>query len=251
MFDLDAKPNYLLTYQNPKIVKGEKNGVFTAVMHFAPYTLSGANVCPHATAGCAAACLNTAGRGGIGLDDNGLNAIQVARIQHTRFFRRDKASFLKMLKHEIDLHIRRAKKHGMTPAIRLNGTSDLPWENVKFFDHANVFDAYPNVQFYDYTKIPVNKRNLHISNYHLTFSLAESNRSEAIKAIREGINVAAVIRCGRNKPLPATLSFGGSFRKVIDGDKTDVRFADAKGCIIGLRAKGKARFDTTGFVLDV
>lgn len=251
MYDLDATPNYLLTYGNPKIAKGEKHGVFTAVMHFAPYTLSGANVCSHATAGCAAACLNTAGRGGIGLDGNGMNAIQVARIRRTRFFRRDRQAFMSMLRREIDAHVKRARRHGMAPAIRLNGTSDLPWENVKFFDYPNIFAAYPDVQFYDYTKIPVSKRNLQIPNYHLTFSLAESNRSDAIDAIRAGLNVAAVIRCPRSGDLPATVSFGGSFRRVIDGDLTDARFTDTAGCIVGLRAKGRARYDTSGFVLDV
>lgn len=70
---LDKTPRYLLTRDNPKTVKGRKDNIMTAIMHLAPHTLSGANVCAHATAGCAAACLNTAGRGGINLDANGLN----------------------------------------------------------------------------------------------------------------------------------------------------------------------------------
>ena len=201
---LNNTPLYLLTRDNPKTVKGRKDGIMTAIMHLAPASLSGANVCAHATDGCAAACLNTAGRGGIGLDANGLNAIQIARIQRTRFFRRDRDAFLTMLRREIDTFLRYVRRHGFTPAIRLNGTSDLPWENIRFFDHDNVFTAYPDVQFYDYTKYPVRLRKIDIPNYHLTFSLAESNRVNAIAAIRAGVNVAAVLRVGRNDPMPRT-----------------------------------------------
>lgn len=251
MHDLDANPRYLLTRENPKTVKGRKDGIMTAIMHLAPHTLSGANVCAHATAGCAAACLNTAGRGGIGLDSDGLNTIQVARIRRTRFFKRDRHAFLTMLRREVDTFLRYARRHGFTPAIRLNGTSDLPWERIRFFGHANIFAAYPDVQFYDYTKYPVRMRNTSIPNYHLTFSLAESNRANAVAAIRAGVNVAAVLRVPRNAPMPRVLSFGGSFRRVVDGDVTDARFTDTAGCIVGLRAKGRARYDTSGFVLDV
>ena len=38
---------------------------------------------------------------------------------------------------------------------------------------------------------------------------------------------------------------------VINGDKTDMRFKDPVGVIVGLKAKGKARKDTSGFVIDV
>lgn len=249
---LDASPNYLLTRDgNPKTVKGNKLGYLTAILHLAPYTVSGANVCAHATAGCAAACLNTAGRGGIGLDSNGLNAIQIARIQRTRLLRRDRAEFMRRLRDEIHAHIRYATARGFVPVFRLNGTSDLPWERMEFNGHANVFAAYPDVQFYDYTKFPVHLRDTSIPNYHLTFSLAESNRERAVAAIRAGINVAAVMRVPRRGILPATVSFGGSFRRVIDGDDTDLRFLDAPGSIVGLRAKGRAIHDVSGFVLDV
>jgi len=249
---LDDSPRYLLTRDgNPKTVKGNKRGYLTAILHLAPASVSGSNVCAHATDGCRAACLNTAGRGGIGLDANGLNAIQIARIQRTRLLRRDRAEFMRRLQREINAHIRYATGKGMVPVFRLNGTSDLPWENMKFNGHANVFAAYPDTQFYDYTKYPVRLRNVTIPNYHLTFSLAESNRANAIAAIRAGVNVAAVLRVGKGKPTPRTLSFGGSFRRVVDGDDTDLRFLDGTGSIVALRAKGRARYDRSGFVLDV
>lgn len=155
-----------------------------------------------------------------------------------------------MLRQEVDTFLLYARRHGFTPAIRLNGTSDLPWENIRFFDHENIFAAYPDVQFYDYTKYPIRLRNVNIPNYHLTFSLAESNRANAVAAIRAGVNVAAVLRVPRNAPMPRVLSFGGSWRKVIDGDATDARFTDLDNCIVGLRAKGRARYDTSGFVID-
>jgi hypothetical protein len=250
-YDLDRKPTYLLTIDgNPKVAKGEKLGYYTAILHLAPHKLSGFNVCASATKGCIASCLNTAGRGGIGIDANGYNAIQIARIRRTRFFKRDRAGFMDMLRKEIDAHIRRATAKGFLPAFRLNGTSDLPWERLKFHGHRNVFEAYPDVQFYDYTKIPVAKRDLTIPNYHLTFSLAESNRRDAIAALNAGLNVAAVVRVRKSQPIPSPINLGG-YRAVIDGDETDVRFSDAAGRVIGLRAKGKAKKDTTGFVLDV
>ena len=252
MYNLDEKPNYLLTVDGqPKTSKGEKRGYLTAVMHFAPHKLSGFNVCAHATVGCAAACLNTAGRGGINLDENGLNTIQAARIRRTRYFKRDKSGFMDMLKKEIDAHIRKAKRKNLVPVFRLNGTSDLPWERVRFHGHKNVFTAYPDMQFYDYTKIPVAKRDLTIPNYHLTFSLAESNRQDAIDAINAGINVAAVVRVKKSAPIPSPFNFGGRYRAVVNGDETDLRFTDAPGAVVGLRAKGKAKTDTSGFVVDL
>lgn len=240
------KPNYLLTRDNPKVVKSKKQGIFSAVMMLAPATLSGANTCAHSTAGCAAACLNTAGRGGIGLDSDGLNTIQIARIRRTTYLRKNRELFNEMLNREITTFVRYAERNGFTPAIRLNGTSDLPFENLKFCGSKNIFEKFPHVQFYDYTKYPVEKRNLDIPNYHLTFSLADGNRQNAIDAIRAGINVAVVFR----DEIPATYSLGGKFWRVIDGDKTDARFTDPSGCIVGLRAKGKAKKDTSGFVID-
>jgi len=250
-YNLDLLPNYLLTIDgNPKVDKGQKIGYYTAVMHFAPAELSGHNVCSASTAGCRLSCLNTAGRGGIGMDSDGLNAIQAARIRRTRLFYRDRAGFMDMLKKEIDLHIKRAERKGMIPAFRLNGTSDLRWEIYKFHGHKNVFAAYPEITFYDYTKVPVRLRDLSIPNYHLTFSLAESNRRHAIDALNAGLNVAAVVRVPKGQPMCSPLNVGG-FRSVIDGDETDVRFSDRAGCIVGLRAKGRAKKDTTGFVLDI
>jgi hypothetical protein len=258
-FDLDAMPGSLLTRGNPKVAKGEAHGVLTAIMHLAPERVSGRNVCPHATAGCAAACLNTAGRGGIGLDADGLNSIQAARIQRTRWFHRDRAGFLCALVSEIAAHERYAIRHGLRPAVRLNGTSDLPWERFPVERdgtvYPHVFAAFPSITFYDYTKWPARLRPLvrDIPNYSLTFSLADGEKSEreAAAAIDAGINVAAVFAVKRGADLPAVHMIGATIAPVIDGDSTDLRFLDphgTRGVIVGLRAKGRAIHDRTGFV---
>jgi len=246
MYDLDLAPKSLLTTGNPKTAKGEKIGYLTAILHLAPASLSGRNVCSHATAGCRAACLNTAGRGGIALDADGLNVIQVARIRRTRYFTRNREAFMADLAREIGNHVARARAHGLKPAVRLNGTSDLPWENIRAREFANVFAAFPDVMFYDYTKVPVRIRHraLDVDNYRLTFSLAEDNDMNAMHALAAGLNVAAVFAVKRGQDLPAT--YWGY--PVIDGDLSDLRFTDPSGVIVGLRAKGRAISDTSGFV---
>lgn len=249
----------LLTVGNPKIAKGTAYGYLTAVLHLAPGNLSGYQVCPKATEGCLAACLNTAGRGGLMAGVSRLthadvaagkvNAIQAARIRKTRWYFEDRAGFMAALVADIRKLYRLAASLGLKPAIRPNGTSDIPWERVALtladngqrFD--NVMAVFPGVQFYDYTKRP-NRRDLP-ANYSLTFSLAEDNEADAARAFAAGMNVAAVFR-----DVPQAFYFtGGNLRgRVIDGDAHDLRFLDPKGVIVGLKAKGNAKRDTSGFV---
>jgi hypothetical protein len=239
---------------NPKVDKGEAVGVATYILHLAPWRLSGYNVCPCASTGCAGGCLNVSGRGGIP-DGSGcvtvthmlerkrftltvkLNNIQRARIKRTRRFFEDRASFLRDLVRDIEKGVRNARRDGMVPAFRLNGTSDLRWEVYPVErdgqSFANIFEAFPDVQFYDYTKIP-NRRNIP-ANYHLTFSLSESNDAQALQAIRAGLSVAVPMWAKKGEALPDTW---GGFR-AIDGDVTDVRFRDPRGVIVALRAKGR------------
>lgn len=258
-YNLDTAPLSLLTTGNPKTAKGEKHGYLTAILHLAPHKLSGRNVCSHASVGCAAACLNTAGRGGMALDENGLNLIQVARIRRTRYFTRDRENFMIDLANEIAAHVLRAIRHGLKPCVRLNGTSDIPWENVKVGAHSSIFAMFPDVQFYDYTKMPIRlrKRALKVSNYHLTFSLSESNDLVAISAMLEGVNVAVAMNVKRSGALPPTFSItnghpeGTIHAPVIDGDATDLRFLDKSGSFVGLRAKGRGKQDESGFVRNV
>lgn len=216
-----------------KTRKGEKFGVMTGIMYLAPHKLSGINVCPMAElAGCISACLNTAGRGR-------LNNVQAARVRKTQFFHEDKEAFLNLLRKDIRRIIRKAKREGMTPMFRLNGTSDIRWE----VEAPEIFEEFSEYQFYDYTKIP-NRRNLP-KNYHLTFSYSgadERYRKLYEKAVDHGMNVAVVFR----KDLPE--KFLGL--PVIDGDESDVRPFDPKPSIVGLVAKADAKADQSGFVVD-
>lgn len=229
---------------NPKVAKNGKIGVYTAPMHLSPAKLSGYEVCPMATAGCRAACLHTAGNPAY------MKGKAKARNNRTTAYFEVRNEFMVVLAAEIERHINRAKREYMAPAVRLNATSDIPWEKVSFTidgtTYKNVMEAFPNCEFYDYTKRH-NRKNLP-ANYSLTFSLAEDNDTKAREALTNGINVAAVFDTKRNRDLPATFNLDGVNVSVIDGDKHDFRPADPKGVIVGLRAKGDAIGDTSGFV---
>jgi len=228
----------LLNSGNAKTRKGEKKGWTTFGIHLAPASLSGFNVCDSSSAGCRAACLNTAG---MGIYSN----VQRARIAKTKLFFKDKPLFMSMLWKEIAAGIKKAAKKGTKPCFRLNLTSDLPWEKIRF-DGQSVMDAFPNVQFYDYCKSPERMTKFingeMPTNYHLTFSRSETNGDVALAMLKSGGNVAMVFR----KSLPA--SYYG--HEVINGDETDLRFLDGSGKVIGLKEKGLAKKDATGFVLE-
>ncbi len=218
----------LLSLANLKTRKGEKHGWLTGIVHLAPANLSGRNVCPMASAGCKAACLNTAGFGFY-------PAVQKARVAKTRLFFSDRTAFLAILAGEIATWQLAAKARGMRLAIRLNGTSDISWER---FD---IIQRFPDVTFYDYTKIPNRVLTNVLPNYSLTFSRSESNGEQAKLLSSLGHNVAVVF----SKTLPKT--YWG--KRVICGDETDLRFKDPKGVIVGLTAKGRGQTDKSGFVV--
>jgi hypothetical protein len=230
----------LFTTGNPKIMKGQKKGYLSFVLHLAPANLSGKEVCPKRTAGCTAACLNTAGRGGIFKKGETTNVIQQARIRRTKFFFENRREFLNQLTVDIIKAKTMAEKKGLIPVFRLNGTSDLSWEKYEVANGKNIFQMFPDVQFYDYTKV-LGRKTSHIPNYHLTFSNADGNINDVLAAKQAGLNVAVVFR----KNLPET--YLG--RKVINGDETDLRFLDDKNVIVGLKAKGRAKKDVSGFVV--
>ena len=218
------------------------------IFWLAPADLAGAgNMCPHATPGCRAACLNTAGRGGM-FKDGGTNSIQEARKRKTLEYVHGRQAFLAQLHAEIAALVRKASKRGLIPCVRLNGTSDILWEHVKIEDKS-MMQWFPSVQFYDYTKFPRRKHGL--PNYHLTFSLAENNDAKACVALNNGVNVAVAMFVRKGEAMPKYFSIGGVDWPVLDGDETDLRFLDKPGHIVGLRAKGRAKRDTTGFVRHV
>lgn len=223
----------VMTFGNTKTIKGLALRVLTAIFHLAPSRISGYQVCPMASIGCAAACLYTSGRGKFG-------KTKAARIRKTRQFFEDRDALLDLIVKDIRAVIRKANREGLIPAFRLNGTSDIRWEYVAVQGYKNLMEMFPTVQFYDYTAIP-NRRDLP-PNYHLTFSRKEDNEHHALNELYAGFNVAVVFR----HRLPETWH---GFR-VIDGTEHDVRFLDPENVVVGLLAKADAIHDTSGFVVD-
>jgi len=220
----------LLSTANTKTMKGEKYGYKTYILHLAPSLISGFQTCPKASAGCAAACLNKAGMGAF-------SNVQQARINRTKMFFQDRVTFMNQLVKEIKSAKKKADKEGLKLLVRPNGTSDIAFEKIRVGDYRNIFEMFPDVQFYDYTKIA--GRTVP-DNYHLTFSKSESNDRDVSAAIRNGLNVAVVF-----DKLPET--YLGL--PVVSGDDTDIRVNDPRGVVVGLKAKGPAKRDLSGFVV--
>ena len=255
-------PNYsLLSQGSTKINKSNtiQDEYFSRILYLAPDDLADGKrtVCPYAKiAKCNEACLNTAGLGGV------YSSIQKARIRKTLMFLNDRTEFMKLLIKDIGKFLKECEDLGKKPALRLNGTSDIQWENIYIgnmeqysidttnlevfdkkqlnLDCQNIFELFPQIQFYDYTKIPTRKVS-HIANYHLTWSYSQANDKYASLFDKVPYNKAVVFF----DALPSM--FKGL--KVINGDKHDMRFLDKTNSVVGLLAKGKAKQDDTGFVI--
>jgi len=238
---------------NPKVAKNGKVDVLTAPLHLAPFNLSGFQVCPQASQGCAAACLHTAGNPAY------MAQKEASRITKTQAYFKDRDAFMAVLVFEIAALVRKAEKLGMEPGVRLNATSDLPWESRRVHIDGVNYDLmryFSDVQFYDYTK--VTKRAIAWasgdmpSNYHLTFSRTEDNDDDVKRVLEAGGNVTVVMTRSLYKVLATggnAMGHWGRSVPVIDGDAHDYRPADPVGCIVALKAKGDAKADTSGFVL--
>ena len=223
---------------NPKTDKNQSveglENIVVLHLNLAPADLSGYNVCPMASQGCKSACLHTAGNPVFQAQkDKG-------RINRARFYMQDRGKFITQLTRELVNFVKWCDKNKKIGVVRLNTTSDISWENY------NLFEKFPMLQFYDYTKIQ--KRALKFArgeyppNYHLTYSLNEDNYDRAVEVLNEGGNIAVVFR----KDLPDT--FMG--KKVVNGDLHDLRYLDPKNVVVGLKAKGKAKTDHSGFVME-
>lgn len=216
-----------LLAQNYKLAKSVPGWVLTG-LSLAPHTVAGGpTVCAYSTAECRAVCLGT---------ESGLNVLPSAleaKIAKTKFWQRDPHGFKTQLSAEIGSARRSALKQGLKLGVRLNVYSDIVWERA----FPQLFELYPDVQFYDYTKVP---NRLHRpNNYHLTYSYTgtEASRRTALAYQAVGINTAVVFPLPE---LPARFRFADTARSlpVVDGDVNDFRPGDPAGCVVGLKFKG-------------
>ena len=227
----------ILGESSAKTVKGQKLGYLTAILYLTPDD----KLCPHArAAGCMEACLSTAGRGA-------MSSVQLARQAKTEFFRQNPEAFMLSLCADVWALVQRAERLGMVPLVRPNGTSDIPFENIVIQALGkNIFQEFPDVQFYDYTKHP--SRNLEgktAGNYDLTYSFsALTPRVTSEKGLTNPWNKRTAVVFHRREDIPTT--FRGW--PVVDGDDTDVRHIEPERVVVALYAKGKAKHDTGPFV---
>ena len=232
------KNNIFTINSDPKTIKGSKKGFMTAILYLAPHKLSiednlnsnlkGSNTCPFASVGCIEACLNFSGRGQ-------MSFTQKARIKRTLFLKNHKKEFMLNLLKRISSFIKKAKNKNMIPVVRINGTSDLLIENMKI-NNKSLMQHFPDIQFYDYTKAPHNKRKNLPDNYDLTYSY--SDKKEALQEALEHLkNKTARVSVVFSDDLPKT--WNGY--KVINADKTDLRFLEPKNVICGLKFKGSKK----------
>lgn len=228
---------------NSKTIKGEKYGIKTAILYLMPAKQSGVQLCPMAAiAGCEKACLFTAGRGA-------MSNVMLSRLRKTLYFNQYRDQFMHQLHNEIIRERAKAKRKGYKLIVRLNGTSDIRWESVSVSGYANIMQAVPDITYYDYTKL-ANRKNVP-ANYDLTFSYSgvADYAPYVAKAVANGERIAVVFR--DRAIVERMLANGETFLglPVVDGDNTDIRHLDAKGVVVALYAKGKARKDQSGFVV--
>lgn len=270
-----TKAGDLITTDNAKTLKGLKEGYSTGICYMAPadnYWLMAeqmlgikfpqrVNLCGNCEiAGCKNPCLFTAGRGKFA-------SVMIGRMRRTDMYVRYAEEFKARLVIEIARFIKRCEKHGVTPVIRLNGTSDIRWERLKVTidesvvayikryykmdvvagEYENIMSIFPNIQFYDYTKLADRLTKKMPANYDLTFSYSgvATYQKQVAMALTTNARIAVVFRDANSVPA----EFMG--RKVVDGDNTDLRFLDEEKTIVALIAKGGAKKDKSGFVVDI
>lgn len=238
--------NRIYSTDNPKAAKAAAFGWLNAIHYMAPADLGGVgNLCPKASAGCTALCLGWfSGQAGMA-KDNALNSVRKSRIDKARRFMRDRAAYLADVVRATEQAERKAARLGLRLCVRLNGSTDIPWERIRVtrggVEYPNMMEAFPRVQFTDYTKLASRFARPLPANYSLTYSRAEGRDAEALNLLVRGHNVAIVFRkrprqwCGI---------------AAIDGDAHDLRHLDPRGVVVALSPKGhKAKRDQSGFIV--
>jgi len=229
-----------------KANKADKYGWLNAINYMAPHDTAGVgNLCPNASEGCKALCLGMySGQAAMVTDlENGTNAVRESRIAKSQYFMDERQAFMAEMAGHVRAMIRKAGRENKKLAVRPNGSTDIAFERIPTDNGQPLPIRFPEIQFVDYTKsvrrvLDANRP----ANYHLTFSLSETNKAEAEQVLAAGFNVAVVFGAGQ----PAT--FMG--HRVIDGTEHDLRHLDPQPVIVGLDPKGKkAKADTSGFVV--
>ena len=240
----------MFSTDSAKAIKASGYGYLNGINYMAPFDFAGkGTVCPNASEGCKALCLGLESGQAAIRKEGGTNKTVDSRVRKTRYFFAETQTYLCELVWHIHKLINQAAKQNLTPVVRLNGSSDIPYERFKVRAYGNktILEIFPNVQFVDYTKNLDRLTDNVPANLDLTFSLHEENHDEAVEAIRRGFNVAAIFA----DFLPRSYDLGNGSVEVIDGDKHDLRFLDPKtGVIVGLTPKGrKAKADDSGMVI--
>jgi len=237
---------------DPKTRKGKALNRLTGIHYGAPANESGVmNACTDSSEACRESCLFTSGRGGFD------PKVAEARIFRTIMFVQRKPEFWTQTIKDVLALKRAAKRRALLPCIRMNGTTDIPWERVRIkgtgteYDGLTLMEAFPEIQWYDYTKT-ISRIGHTPDNYYLLASYSENMTMDTMHSIIDGgHNVAVVFRvCEHNGTCSCQLPTEWFGHEVVDGDETDVRFLDKSAVIVGLKAKGKARDDAKGFVID-
>jgi hypothetical protein len=238
--------NRIFSMDNAKAAKAAGYGYLNAIHYMAAYKLAGVgNLCANASAGCIALCLGWhSGQAAMVKHDNDINSVRASRIAKARRFMQDRKAYMSDLIHSIELAFAKANRENLSLCIRLNGSTDIPWEGIKY-NGINVFNTFPDVQFVDYTKSY--KRMIAFlsgklpANYFLCFSRSESNWEYCEDILARGGNVSVVFGHGIPK------EYNGF--PVISGDNHDLLHLNPRGVILGLSPKGrKAKRDASGFV---
>lgn len=231
---MEEKPANLLSVSaDSKTIKGKKKGYLTGILYLYPYKAFGFNICANAEAAeCHEPCLNTAGRGQ-------MDMIQQSRLRKTWLFHYEREWFMNRLYRDIEALMRKAARESMTPVVRLDGTSDIDWENIRY-EGFSPMEMFSLLQFYGYTKLPRIPKN---RNNHLTFSYSAAAKYQRTvkKADRLGMNFAVV----SNDPAPET--WRG--KQVISGDNDDLRFLDPPNSVIWLKGKGRAKKSDSNLIV--
>lgn len=237
------RPRKLLSAANTKLAKAEQN----IGLSLSPSKLSGYQVCASSSEQCVLHCINTSGMAAPDFHSkaDACNPVWVGRNVKTLWLMRERQAFMHRLYKDIALN--------QEATIRLNVFSDWMWERqsltvsesdakrygTKSGSFKNVFEVFPEVQFYDYTKHFARMFRERPKNYHLTFSLTEANADQARKVLASGFNVAAVL----------TVRQGYLFGfPIIDGDQNDLRHLDPPSSVVGLKPKGSLRNKESDFV---